>query len=124
MGEGNRRKVPKELKEWEREKRLIPEMIRMHCHAKQHTKGQDLCPECKELLDYALFRLEKCPFKENKTFCSFCKVHCYRPEMRERIREVMRWSGPRLTFTHPAYAFRHVFQMIAYKRRLKKEGGA
>ena len=24
----------------------------------------------------------------NETFCSNCKVHCYKPEMREKIREV------------------------------------
>ena len=23
--------------------------------------------------------IERCPFMENKTFCSACKVHCYKP---------------------------------------------
>ena len=45
---------------------------------------------------------------ETKTFCSACKVHCYKPEMREQIRTVMRWSGPLMPFCppragHPAY---------------------
>ena len=35
---------------------------------------------------------------ETKTFCSNCKVHCYKPEMRKKIRAVMRFSGPRMIF--------------------------
>lgn len=31
---------------------------------------------------------------ETKTFCSNCKVHCYKPEMREKIRDVMRFPAP------------------------------
>ncbi len=27
---------------------------------------------------------------ETKTFCSACKTHCYKPQMREAIRQVMR----------------------------------
>ena len=76
------------------------------------------------LTEYALFRLEKCPFKVNKKFCSFCKIHCYKPDMRERIKDVMKWAGPRMIFTHPIFAFKHVFQMISYKRKLRKEAKA
>ena len=78
----------------------------------------------KRLTEYALFRLEKCPFKVNKKFCSFCKVHCYKPDMRERIKDVMKWAGPRMIFTHPVFAMGHVFQMIKYKKKLKKEAKA
>ena len=35
---------------------------------------------------------------ETKTFCSNCRAHCYRLEMREEIRKVMRFSGPRMIF--------------------------
>ena len=38
---------------------------------------------------------------ESKTFCSNCRVHCYCPDMREKIRMVMRFSGPRMLFYHP-----------------------
>lgn len=107
------------LKAWEKEKKLIPVMIKKYCRAKHAADG--LCEDCRQLTEYALFRLEKCPFKVNKKFCSFCKVHCYKPDMREKIKAVMRWSGPRMIFTHPIFAFSHVFQMIAYKRRLKKQ---
>lgn len=114
-------KTPKELKAWEREKKLIPVMIKKYCRGKHKARGGALCEECRALTEYALFRLEKCPFKANKKFCSFCKVHCYRPDMREKIKEVMKYSGPRMVFTHPAFALKHVFQMLGYKRKLKKQ---
>ena len=58
---------------------------------------------------------------ETKTFCSNCRVHCYRSEMREEIRKVMRFSGPRMFFYHPA-AIRHVIEEQKEWRRLAAEG--
>ena len=117
-----------ELKAWNKEKKLIPVMIKKYCRDKHKTtrKAQGVergkvCAECNELAKYALFRLSKCPFKVNKKFCSFCKIHCYKPEMRERIKAVMKYSGPRMLFTHPIFAISHVVQMIKYKKRLKSE---
>ena len=54
---------------------------------------------------------------ETKTFCSACKVHCYRPEMREKIRAVMRWAGPRMLFVHPVLAVRHLLGTRKEKQR-------
>ena len=113
--------TPKNLMAWDREKKLVPVMIRKYFNRKHETKGEELCEECRALTEYALFRLEKCPFKVNKQFCSFCKIHCYKPEMRQKIKDVMKWSGPRMILTHPVFAFKHVFQMIKYKKKLKKE---
>jgi len=90
-----------------REARTIEAMIRITCHAKHGTK-RELCPECQELLDYALLRLEKCPFQELKSTCVTCQVHCYRAEMRERIRQVMRYAGPHMVYRHPYLAFMHL----------------
>ena len=59
-------KTPKELKAWEREKKLIPVMIKKYCHGKHGTRGEELCEECRALREYVLFRLEKCPFKVKK----------------------------------------------------------
>ena len=42
--------------------------------------------------------------------------------MRERIREVMRFSGPRMIFHHPVMAVRHVIESKKEKKRLEKEG--
>lgn len=108
--------MSKEYKKWEKEKKLIPVMIKKYCHKHHKTKRNELCSECTELTEYALHRLDKCPFKENKGFCSFCKVHCYQKVMREKIKEVMRYSGPRMLLSHPGFAISHLTQMIKYKK--------
>lgn len=109
-----------------REKELVSEMIALYCKKQHHTKISrkkgghltgELCLECRELAEYARTRSDRCPFMETKTFCSNCRVHCYKPEMREKIREVMRFSGPRMLFYHPIPALRHVIE----SRREKKE---
>ena len=105
----------------EKEKEVVELMIRLYCHKKHHTKGDELCSSCKELVDYAHLRSDKCPFMETKTFCVNCKVHCYKPEMREKIREVMRFSGPRMIFHHPVLAIKHVVSTKQEKRKLEKE---
>ena len=35
-------------------------------------------------------------------------VHCYQPQMREQIRQVMRYSGPRMLLYHPVLAIWHL----------------
>ena len=71
--------------------------------------GPGLCGECRELLEYSLARLEHCKFGNAKTKCHKCPVHCYRPDMREKIRTVMRFSGPRMLLYHPMEALRYLF---------------
>ena len=71
--------------------------------------GPGLCGECRELLEYSLARLEHCKFGNTKTKCHKCPVHCYRPDMREKIRTVMRFSGPRMLLYHPLEALRYLF---------------
>ncbi len=89
-----------------RERKTAEVMIRIFCRDR-HGTGGDLCGDCRDLLDYAMLRLDKCPFGEGKTTCANCPVHCYKPEMRERIREVMRHSGPRMLPWHPILTFFH-----------------
>ena len=102
----------------EREKQLVSQMIALYCR-KNHG-GKTLCPDCAALDAYARQRSDKCPFMETKTFCSNCRVHCYRPEMREKIRAVMRFSGPRMMFYHPIVAVRHMIETNKEKRRLEE----
>ncbi len=102
----------------EREKRTVALMIRIYCR-KRHGARKTLCPQCRALQDYAMRRSDKCPFMETKTFCSNCRVHCYKPEMREKIREVMRFSGPRMMLYHPVMAVRHV---VESRKEAKKIG--
>lgn len=114
----------------EQEKKMVSQMIALYCK-KQHkgklysggnnAKTEILCKECEALDRYARERSDKCPFMETKTFCSNCKVHCYKPEMREKIREVMRFSGPRMIFSHPIAAMHHVIATKKEKKKLEKE---
>ena len=101
----------------EREKRMVSQMITLYCRKKHHTRG-DLCPQCAALDAYAKMRADKCPFMETKTFCSNCRIHCYKPDMRAKIREVMRFDGPRVILHHPVAAIRHVVETKKEQRRL------
>jgi hypothetical protein len=91
----------------QREYKTVAAMISIFC--KSHHKLHDICGDCRELRDYALERLEKCPFGDDKPTCAKCPVHCYKPIMREKIREVMRYAGPRMIYRHPIMAIRHLF---------------
>lgn len=102
----------------EREKQLVSQMIALYC--RKHHGGRKLCPDCAALDAYARQRSDQCPFMETKTFCSNCTVHCYKKEMREKIRKVMRFSGPRMIFSHPILAVRHVIETKKEKRRLER----
>lgn len=102
-----------------REKETVSLMIKIYCRA--HHGGKELCPDCAALDAYARLRSDKCPFMETKTFCSNCRVHCYRAEMREKIRAVMRYAGPRMLLHHPVMAVRHVIETKKEKKRLEKQ---
>lgn len=101
-----------------REKRIVGDMIALYC--KKNHGGKTLCAHCRALLDYAHARTDKCPMMESKTFCSNCRIHCYSPQMREKIRTVMRFSGPRMMTVHPIAAIRHLIESKAEKHRLNK----
>jgi len=90
-----------------REERTITVMTGLFCAGHHGTAAQGLCGDCREFLEYARRRLERCPFRENKTTCAQCPVHCYRPDMRERAKNVMRYAGPRMAWRHPKLALLH-----------------
>ena len=91
----------------DREAKTIGFMIDIYCRDR-HGAHDDLCPECAELRDYALARLDKCPSQESKSTCANCSVHCYKPDMRQRVRQVMRYAGPRMLWRHPILALAHL----------------
>lgn len=101
----------------EREIRLVSEMIGLYCR-KNHLAQNGLCLECKKLDNYAKSRSERCPFMKTKTFCSNCKSSCYEEGMKEKIRLVMRFSGPRMFLYHPIIAVRYVYESKKEKRQL------
>ena len=107
-------------KKRERDKEVVSLMIRLYCK-KNHKTKEGLCEACANLDSYAKLRSDKCPFMETKTFCSNCKVHCYKPEMREKIREVMRFSGPRMILYHPVLAVRHVIESKKERKALEHD---
>ncbi|MBY8990364.1 MAG: nitrous oxide-stimulated promoter family protein [Candidatus Lokiarchaeota archaeon] len=95
----------------EREKITLHTMINMYCK-KSHDSTNQSCSECMELFKYAEERLKLCRFGEDKPTCEKCPIHCYKPEMREKVRNVMRYSGPRMIYSHPIMGFRHLFKQL------------
>ena len=93
-----------------REGKTVEVMISLYCQRYHHNNK--LCAECVELANYALERLKKCPFREGKTICAKCPVHCYQPLMREKIRAVMRYAGPCMTYRHPILALFHIIDRM------------
>lgn len=103
------------------ELKTIKFMISLYCK-KNHTAdeshllgGESMCGECQGLFEYATKRIGHCPHKETKTFCSVCKTHCYAPQMREKMREVMKFSGPRMMLYRPNLAISHIVCTVKSK---------
>jgi hypothetical protein len=94
-----------------KERITIRTMIKMYCK-NFHKSTKELCEECSELFEYASKRLDYCQFGEEKPTCEKCPIHCYKPEMREKIRKVIRYAGPRMIYTHPIMGFRHLFKKL------------
>jgi len=89
-----------------REWKTMAAMVWRYCrdqHAAEHT----LCDECRNLLDYATTRLDRCRFGPEKPTCANCPVHCYSPDRREQMKVVMRYAGPRMLWHHPILSLRH-----------------
>ncbi len=92
-----------------RDAKTVAAMVRIYCAGK-HGRGRGaLCEPCAALLEYADDRLVKCPFGEEKTTCRDCRIHCYRPAERTAMKDVMRYSGPRMLWRHPLLAIRHLW---------------
>lgn len=103
----------------EGEKKVVNKMIRIYCKSR-HKTNIGLCSHCLELSNYAMHRLENCPFGEQKSTCELCHIHCYKDDMRQEIREVMRFAGPRMIFIHPIDAIRHIIKKIKRNRPTPK----
>ena len=108
---------PEMVEKIEREKHTLALMVGIYCRGNKHEgraqtgpapDGSGLCPTCQELVDYAFKRIDACPCMETKTFCSACETHCYKPDMRERVREAMAYAGPRMMFYDPKGAIKHL----------------
>lgn len=110
---------------------------KMHTPSTNSGTGKGLCEECSVLLNYAYHRLDHCKFGEptneaipepsllglwlarrrktvgqNKPTCKKCPIHCYKPVMKEKMREAMRYAGPRMMCHHPVAAIRHIIREL------------
>lgn len=112
-------------KQIEKEKSTLRLMVQMYCkhvhrsHAStaanpalaaslNHPNNpHSLCPTCLVLLQYAEKRLDQCRYAAHKKACKHCLTHCYKPALRQQIKEVMRWAGPRMLLYAPWTAIRH-----------------
>lgn len=92
----------------EREQRTFAHMLGIYCRAHHHPAGR-LCPECLELLHQVCKRLTKCPFGVDKPACGDCPHNCQAPDTRDRLRRIMRFSGPRMLWRHPLLALLHLY---------------
>ena len=90
----------------EREAKTVEVMIGLYCKDHHNLAAKD-CPSCSELQNYAIDRLHHCPFHEGKTSCKNCPIHCYKPGIKDDIRQVMRYSGPRMMLRHPVLTIFH-----------------
>ncbi len=61
----------------------------------RHLQRYRYCRDCRDFLLYAIERRLRCPLRD-KPACKHCSVPCYRPGEREKVREIMRFSGRRL----------------------------
>ena len=103
----------------EREKIIVQTMIHLYC-AGNHAMKTDLCEVCADLAKYAEKRLLSCMYGDIKPVCKNCPVHCYSPQKREQMREVMCWAGPRMLQTKPFYALVHfIDNLLAPKPQWK-----
>ncbi|MBN2822093.1 MAG: nitrous oxide-stimulated promoter family protein [Coriobacteriia bacterium] len=83
-----------------------------------------VCERCAELLVYAEKRRAFCP-KDPKPFCSHCDTHCYKPDMREYMREVMRYAGPRsMWHGHAVDGVKHLLEGRKHKKEMRRTNGA
>lgn len=83
-------------------------MIRLYC--RKNHKQNDLCADCHTLLAYAHQQLENCCFADAKPTCKKCIKHCYSAARRQEIKQVMRYSGPRLVFYDPLAFIKHILK--------------
>ena len=88
--------------------RLIGKFVEVFCSGKHaDTEKQPfllpqvlgerlLCPECAAFMAYAIAKRMKCPLEVEKPSCKHCRIHCYAKAEREKVREIMAYSGRKL----------------------------
>jgi hypothetical protein len=91
-----------------RERKTIEVMSEIYCKDIHGLPNGQLCGECAAVRDYAFQRLSRCPYQEEKPTCANCPIHCYQKDMRVRVRQMMRYAGPKMLLRQPVLAIRHL----------------
>jgi hypothetical protein len=95
----------------EKDLRVLADFVEIYCREKHRdatrsafpirderleslSRGRDLtlCQECEKLLNHGIAKLLQCR-QDPKPMCKKCKIQCYAPGYRQKIREVMKFSG-------------------------------
>ncbi len=88
--------------------KTISAMVDIYCKAHHKSTGEGVCQDCQAFKEYAHTRLDRCPYGQDKPTCNKCPVHCYKPHMKQKAREIMIFAGPRMLLPHPIMAIRHL----------------
>ena len=116
-------KKDKLYKKRENEKRVMFYMINLYCkhHHKDYQKiccktfgSKPLCKECEEIYNYSIERTDNCKFIKTKTFCSACQKQCYKRNIKNKVKQIMSFSGKIMLIYHPIIALSHVFVMMRH----------
>jgi len=92
--------------------KILARFIELFCHAKHDNRLGDtvavpgilqsrgkrrleLCKECAGLLEHGMMKRALCPLHP-KPACKNCRIHCYTPEYRQKIREIMAYAGRKM----------------------------
>lgn len=89
----------------QREIKTINKMIKLYENS--HPASIEQPNLYQDLYTYAVKRLDKCRYGENKPACKQCPVHCYQPKMREQMKRIMHWWIKMIIF-HPILAIKHL----------------
>ncbi len=92
------------------EKKVFKKMVLIYCKNK-HQKNTP-CSECREIIEYGIEKIDNCFYAEKKPFCSKCSIHCYNKNMQKKVKDIMRFSGPRIIFYHPFISLKHLFSSL------------
>jgi len=87
---------------------LIGKFVEVYCNGKHDGSekqafmlpeglgARHMCAGCADFMTYAISKRLKCPLEAEKPSCKKCRIHCYGKAEREKIREIMAYSGRRL----------------------------
>ena len=94
----------------DQEKETLREMVTLYC--RHRLKATSMPEPYEQLVDYAYKRLERCRWGTKKPNCHQCRVHCYAPDKRQQVREIMKWAGPRMIIYAPIKAMRYLINSM------------